>query len=282
MDFRRIEQIFLIVFLCLDAFLFNIFRVGRSEFKMNDDHAQEAIETRLKKDGITYSNLSTKIESGYYLSGEVTNFSAVIDNLHKTDSDNPYLKNTISATDTTLTCTPTSQYYVNETNPEKGLKPMIDSPAGMYAGNDYVYLKNFSNFKEQYPEIRLAQSFEGIPFIDDTSEVNILLETNADKLLDVTRYSQTHLQDIEPLREKQELCTEKDAVQTLYNNSKIPTKAKILWSQIGYSRILKVREKNVYVPVWFICIQDGVNKNVEHVNAINNTVITNTTINKVG
>jgi regulatory protein YycI of two-component signal transduction system YycFG len=282
MDFRRIEQIFLIVFLCLDIFLFNIFRVGRSELKITDDNAQEQIESRLRKDGISFSGLSTKKSSGYYLSGEVTNFTEVIDSLHKTQPESPYLKNSLTATESVLTDTPRNSYYVNPDDPAKGLKPMTDTSEGMYDGKGYAYLKNFSNFSEQYPEIRLGQTFEGIPFIDDTSEVNVLLEYNSKNLLEVTRYSQTHLTDVEPLREKQDLCSERDAVQTLYNNSKIPSKAKILWSQIGYSRILKVREKNVYVPVWFISIQDGTNTTIEHVNAINNTIITNSTITKVG
>lgn len=59
----------------------------------------------------------------------------------------------------------------------------------------------------------------------------------------ITKYMQTHLSDIEQLREKTELYTEEEAINTLYINNKIPRGSKILWRQLAYSCILKVREK---------------------------------------
>jgi regulatory protein YycI of two-component signal transduction system YycFG len=80
------------------------------------------------------------------------------------------------------------------------------------------------------------------------------------------------------LREREELISESDAVTTLYNNSKIPNNAKIEWTRLGYTRSLKVRSKNVYIPCWFVSIKAGENTQVEMVNAMNNTVITNSTV----
>ena len=49
--------------------------------------------------------------------------------------------------------------------------------------------------------------------------------------------------------------TEEEAINTLYVNNKISRGSNILWRQLAYSRILKVREKNVYVPVWYVAIE---------------------------
>ena len=56
----------------------------------------------------------------------------------------------------------------------------------------------------------------------------------------------------------------------------------ILWRQLAYSCILKVREKNVYVPVWHVAIEtsDKVVQ-IESVNAFSNTIVTNNTVPKV-
>ncbi|MDR0921662.1 MAG: two-component system regulatory protein YycI [Lactobacillales bacterium] len=279
MDFRRIEQIFLIVFLCLDIFLFNIFRSGREGLQMNEGNAEEAIEQRLRKDDITFDTLSEKQLQGYYLSGEGTNFLDIINKLRNESA--PYMLNRLDISDSVLTVYPRQQYFLENKEDLSGLSSMMDNPEAVVYGKEYEYLKNFSTISEKYQEIRLGQSYDGIPFIDDTSEIDLQLK-KSESLLEVTSYTQTHLEEIEPLREKQDLCTEREAIVTLYNNSKIPSKSKIAWTQLGYSRILKVREKNVYVPVWFVGISSNGNaQQVERVNAINNTVITNSTITKV-
>lgn len=81
---------------------------------------------------------------------------------------------------------------------------------------------------------------------------------------------------------KTELYTEEEAINTLYINNKIPRGSKILWRQLAYSCILKVREKNVYVPVWHVAIEtsDKVVQ-IESVNAFSNTIVTNNTVPKV-
>lgn len=96
------------------------------------------------------------------------------------------------------------------------------------------------------------------------------------------KYTQTHLTNIEQLREKTELHTEEEAINTLYVNNKISRGSNILWRQLAYSRILKVREKNVYVPVWYVAIETpDKTYQIETVNAFSNTIITNNSIPKV-
>ena len=77
--------------------------------------------------------------------------------------------------------------------------------------------------------------------------------------------------------------SEKEAVNTLYLNNKLPSHSKILWTELAYTMILKVREKNVYIPAWFIAFQlDGDDTiQIETVNAFSNRIITNNAVQKV-
>ncbi|MDR4196802.1 hypothetical protein FO504_29545, partial [Bacillus cereus] len=76
-------------------------------------------------------------------------------------------------------------------------------------GSDYVYMKNFSDLDSATPEVQASQKYDGLPFYDDTAKIVFSLNKQ-DKSYMVTKYTQTHLSDIEQLREKTELHTEED------------------------------------------------------------------------
>jgi len=76
LDFKRIEWIFFLAFLGLNVFLFNVYSEARSEHQMVSQSNQTIpIEQRLESEDIRYSGeLSDEVLSGYYLSGEQTDF----------------------------------------------------------------------------------------------------------------------------------------------------------------------------------------------------------------
>ena len=69
MDFKRVEGIFLIVFLFLNMFLYYVYQEGKSEQNVaSTGSISENIEGRLRSDGITLPHsLSEKVQQGYYL-----------------------------------------------------------------------------------------------------------------------------------------------------------------------------------------------------------------------
>ncbi|MGO2638993.1 MAG: two-component system regulatory protein YycI, partial [Enterococcus viikkiensis] len=115
----------------------------------------------------------------------------------------------------------------------------------------------------------------------ETSRVILDVE-KSDGEVQVLKYTQTRLKEIEPLREKMALYSEKEILNTLYINNNIPAKSTITNVYLGYFRTLEVREKNVYVPVWFVKIRTAdKTTQIEKVNALNNQVITNNLVPKV-
>ncbi|MBL1230113.1 two-component system regulatory protein YycI [Enterococcus sp. BWB1-3] len=283
MDFKRIEWIFFLVFLGVNIFLFSIYREGlQDESYVSYSEKTESLETRLKKDQITHKKeLSTKRSEGYYLSGEQTNFYMAIQEQQAAKNDYSYLKN-ITVTENGVIDYP-SNHYIDPDEVNETFSGFLRDEKSVLYGNEYTYLPQFSNLNGEFPELVAAQSYGGIPIHDDTAQITLSLEkSETDDLLRIVQYSQSHIGNLEELREKADLYSEQDAIETLYVNNKIPSNSTITFSKLAYSQIYKIREKNVYVPVWFIGISsNSTTLQVEQVNAMSNTIITSNAVIRV-
>lgn len=287
MDFKKIEWIFFVAFLGLNIFLFSSYHdaVNQENNVIRSDQT-ESIQQRLASDDISYTGkISSESRQGYYLSAEETDLSNVLTDYRRNSDKKGLLSSGVVLNDDVLTKT------LSETESEKStfdpdqlghsVEDLLANKEDVLFGTHYMYMKHFSTLGGDSPEIEASQVYEGLPFYDDTAKIVFSLD-KVDNRYAVTKYTQTHLSGIEQLREKTELHTEEDAIKTLYINNKISRGSKILWRQLAYSCILKVREKNVYVPIWYVAIEtaDKVTQ-VESVNAFSNTIITNNTIPKV-
>lgn len=287
MDFKKIEWIFFVAFLGLNVFLFRSYQETISqENNVIRSGQTESIQQRLSSDDISYTGkISSESRQGYYLSAEETDLSKELDSQRHGTSKKGLLSSGIVFNDNVLTKTLSETESENSIfDPDKmgsSVNSFLNKKNNVLFGSDYVYMKNFSDLDSATPEVQASQKYDGLTFYDDTAKIVFSLNKQ-DKSYAVTKYTQTHLSDIEQLREKTELHTEEDAIKTLYVNNKISRGSKILWRQLAYSCILKVREKNVYVPVWYVAIETPYKSiQVESVNAFSNTIVTNNTIPKV-
>ncbi|WP_159721189.1 two-component system regulatory protein YycI [Enterococcus sp. CSURQ0835] len=278
MDFRKIEWIFFIAFLGINIFLFSIYWNSRHEFSLVvNSNQRDDIVQRLENDGITYEKkLSNKHYEGYYLSAEQVDLNDTL-----THSNQPKIHEAAVVQDKVLTSYPTNDQTFNLQRAETSFNRLMEKNDFILQGEQYHYLPSISKTDKKASKIIGAQRYEEIPFIDETSRVTLDVEETDGKMI-VTKYTQSLLKDIEPLREKMSLYSEKEILNTLYINNHIPEKSKILDIYLGYFRTLEVREKNVYVPVWFVKVE-GADKvmQIEKVNAISNQVITNNLVPKV-
>lgn len=263
MDFKRIELIFFYAFLGLNLFLLFTFR----QSQMNQVPASEMtmvadIESRLKADKISFEgSFSGKTYEGYYLSAETTNFHNVV-KVGYDKIENQRLSRTLL---------PSSQVTFQEDALEKALKPLLSSDDPILYASEYQLMDKPT---AELPEIVLSQVFEGLPFYDETSELVLDVQSSEGDMMTVKGYNQTHLSEIQPLREKQEVVSENDAIKTLYMSNRIPSESKILKTELAYTRLFTVRDKNVYIPAWFAWIQTNKdNIQLERVNGFTNSVI---------
>lgn len=283
MDFKRIEWLFFLVFLSLDIFLFTLYWEGMNEENsVSLTEQTESIEKRLAKEKITYSGqLSNEKFEGYYLSAEQTNFGQF-------ELQNDFY-NRVDRTENTITVYPqmknnVTNYFINGKEVKKSLETFLYAKDNVVYGDQYEYLAEFSNINIDFPEVYVFQKYKNISFKDDTAQISFKLEKLGEQegLYKINKYTQAHIQEVEELRDKMDLYSEKDAIDTLYINNKITSNSKIVFRKLAYSRIYKIREKNVYVPVWFIGIQAHENTlQIEQVNAMNNIIITTSLVPKV-
>lgn len=263
MDFKRIEVIFLCAFLSLNIFLIFTYRQGHLEANMVTGLETVAtIESRLQGDKITFAkDFSRDSQQGYYLSGESTDFSKL--NLSEGD--------VIEHQQLLRTFPPAKEYKLTKDHAQQELLTFIKKNDSIYQHQDYTHLE-WTN--EADKKAVASQEFEDLPFNDETSELLMeITDATAGELV-IRGFTQRHVAEVEALREAQDIIPESDAIETLYMSNKIPTEGKIVKTQLAYTRLFTVREKNVYIPAWFVWIENNKkNIQVERVNGFSNSII---------
>lgn len=267
MDFKRIERIFIIVFFALNVFLLYTYAVGNAERRDDvEKNISDNIEEELKSEDITFTGeLSTEVSKGYYLSAVATDWDSI-----------PEVAN-----DKRLTMLDKNQSltgYIEEGNqPEISSANMAAEAAEFVSESDVIYYGKDYNFlsvdADANQQLVFYQSYDGLPIYDDTSKLTLSLVEKKDNLR-IVGYTATHIDAIAPLREKQDMISEKDAIITLFVNNKFTSDTKIKWSRLGYVHIYTVNGKFVYAPAWLVAFEASNNNlQIERVNAFTNSII---------
>lgn len=283
MDFKRIEAIFLVAFLCLDIFLFSIYRQSQNEQTPINNSSTIKITQRLKEDKIKYEGkISSEHTDGYYLSATQTNLNTELQNMKKTKKLENVDVLRSSVKDNLLSLTPEKDLFVNKKGQIPTLvRETLTNQKEIILGKDYHYQDEIHQQSDGYLDVYACQKYEGIPINDITAQIKFTLKKN-DENYRLEKIQQMHLSNLTALREKMPLVSEEDALTTLYINNKLSKNDEILWSKLAYTLVLQVRGKNVYVPAWFVSIRhEDKKEQVEIVNAFRNRIITNAAVRKV-
>ncbi|CAI3250042.1 two-component system regulatory protein YycI [Enterococcus cecorum] len=283
MDFKRIEAIFLVAFLCLDIFLFSIYRQSQNEQTPINNSSTIKITQRLKEDKIKYEGkISSEHTDGYYLSATQTNLNTELQNMKKTKKLENVDVLRSSVKDNLLSLTPEKDLSVNKKGQIPTLvRETLTNQKEIILGKDYRYQDEIHQQSDGYLDVYACQKYEGIPINDITAQIKFTLKKN-DENYRLEKIQQMHLSNLTALREKMPLVSEEDALTTLYINNKLSKNDEILWSKLAYTLVLQVRGKNVYVPAWFVSIRhEDKKEQVEIVNAFRNRIITNAAVRKV-
>lgn len=283
MDFKRIEAIFLVAFLCLDIFLFSIYRQSQNEQTPINNSSTIKITQRLKEDKIKYEGkISSEHTDGYYLSATQTNLNTELQNMKKTKKLENVDVLRSSVKDNLLSLTPEKDLSVNKKGQIPTLiRETLTNQKEIILGKDYRYQDEIHQQSDGYLDVYACQKYEGIPINDITAQIKFTLKKN-DENYRIEKIQQMHLSNLTALREKMPLVSEEDALTTLYINNKLSKNDEILWSKLAYTLVLQVKGKNVYVPAWFVSIRhEDKKEQVEIVNAFRNRIITNAAVRKV-
>lgn len=266
MDFKRIEWIFLIVFIGINIFLGielwqtpTLLSAGSTPTQTQTD-----IKSETSADQITIPKVNDKQEDGYYLAAKTDNsWIKKATQQVKGQVENNSSENLIYVhLDKPITLSK---------NKKEALRQVMrfkDDSQNVYQGKNYAYLSELSerddyifNQKTKYGE-----------FFAATARLHIIVKDNQ-----IVSYSQSYVDDLNPVRERQNTISSKAAVASLYTYSELPNNSKVILLKQVYTKLLTVKGNTIYIPTWLAAIENNTSKTVtlKRVNAFTGTIIQN-------
>lgn len=266
MDFKRIEWIFLIVFIGINIFLGielwqtpTLLSAGSTPTQTQTD-----IKSETSADQITIPKVNDKQEDGYYLAAKTDNsWIKKATQQVKVQVENNSSENLIYVhLDKPITLSK---------NKKEALRQVMrfkDDSQNVYQGKNYAYLSELSerddyifNQKTKYGE-----------FFAATARLHIIVKDNQ-----IVSYSQSYVDDLNPVRERQNTISSKAAVASLYTYSELPNNSKVILLKQVYTKLLTVKGNTIYIPTWLAAIENNTSKTVtlKRVNAFTGTIIQN-------
>ena len=266
MDFKRIEWIFLIVFIGINIFLGielwqtpTLLSAGSTQTQTQTD-----IKSETSADQITIPKVNDKQEDGYYLAAKTDNsWIKKATQQVKGQVENNSSENLIYVhLDKPITLSK---------NKKEALRQVMrfkDDSQNVYQGKNYAYLSELSerddyifNQKTKYGE-----------FFAATARLHIIVKDNQ-----IVSYSQSYVDDLNPVRERQNTISSKAAVDSLYTYSELPNNSKVILLKQVYTKLLTVKGNTIYIPTWLAAIENNTSKTVtlKRVNAFTGTIIQN-------
>lgn len=261
MDFKKIELIFLTVFLSIDIFLFFTILQTPSLSTDSTSDNENNIRTEMKSDNISLPKLTDEGMSGYYLASQVK------DNLNTKMAN--LTNQRVSYNQATHLLSSRLNEPIKVTNREKLISELEEfkgNPHNILFGNDYRYSKEFSSTND----VIFLQITKFGPIVGQEGQLHFYIRDGV-----ITGYSQSYQANLVSLREKQDTISPLQAVKYLYMYSELANDSKINWVKLGYTKMTEVKGSVIYLPTWSIGIENKNTKNfqIKRVNAFNGSII---------
>lgn len=266
MDFKRIEWIFLIVFIGINIFLGielwqtpTLLSAGSTPTQTQTD-----IKSETSADQITIPKVNDKQEDGYYLAAKTDNsWIKKATQQVKGQVENNSSENLIYVhLDKPITLSK---------NKKEALRQVMrfkDDSQNVYQGKNYAYLSELSEMDDYI----FNQKTKYGEFFAATARLHIIVKDNQ-----IVSYSQSYVDDLNHVRERQNTISSKAAVDSLYTYSELPNNSKVILLKQVYTKLLTVKGNTIYIPTWLAAIENNTSKTVtlKRVNAFTGTIIQN-------
>lgn len=258
MNYRKIECIFLFVFLLLNTYLFLTIYEDKKETTINQVDTATDIQKILTSEDIQVNQkLTGHKPEGYYLCGQKVNIKQKASDLKG---------QSISGDNTSIT----SDLTANKVMHLKGkylsqLGTFLRQKDNVYHGGNYRYFKEMSSKSV----VVYTTYYKDIPIEDSSAQLEFYIDDHV-----VSRYHQSLVHPIQEMRDEQELISDKEALYTLYTNNKLSRGDRIRFVRLMYTKSYEWHNQVVYVPTWVVAIDNqNQRKEFERVNAMTNRMI---------
>ncbi|WP_414839409.1 two-component system regulatory protein YycI [Carnobacterium sp. TMP28] len=263
MDFKRIEIIFILTFLALNAFLLSTyFDKSYNDFSSNSSNSEVNFIEEMSKSAIELPTFQDEKNKVPYVQAEandllaesysLTNQTGIIEE-----------KGSIFSTILFSPILLTAEKEFNAKDIEKLTSYVKNNQA--LSAKDYQFFRYIKNSQQ----VIFTQIANNIPIADGTSEVIFHLDNSKN----VISYEQSYAGPVTVQGESRELITDKSAIGILYQNNEIPADTTVKKPVLSYYKTLDLEELSMYAPAWFIEIESSTDTQVKRVDAINGTVL---------
>lgn len=262
MDFKKIQIIFLIIFVSIDIFLFSLFHQSANlQTENNSKGSDTEIIKQMGNDQIdVMPKLSTKNQDGYYLSALYDN--SLRDNRNNLENQKTTYSNHLlrSSFKRPIELDPDSYH--------QEIQHLMKRSSFMIHGNEYVYSSMLST---KNTVVFLQKNDYGTLY--GTKYGKITFDVNNDHLL--VGYSQSYMSNVNILREKSDIISPAKALVWLYQYNEIPDNSKINWVHLYYTKLLSIKNNVVFIPTWTIGMTTNGDSGtiVKRINAFNGAIM---------
>lgn len=271
MDHKRIEWLFLIVFLLIDIYLgVEILRSPVTLSNSNANTANTNIRTEMKADGIELpNNISKTQSSGYYLAAKNNDY------LNKKISTLSQVNINYSKGNNLLTATPKNAIEVKGTRDEilNKIIKFKNDPRNVPFGKEYKYEPTMSGDNNYI----FVQSSEYGNIYDTNAQLIVNVKNNM-----IDNYALTYLGPVSPVRELQSTISPWHAIKAMYTDRELSNNSRVIKIKLSYSKLIEVRGSTILLPSWLVWVENKTTKNItlKRVNAFTSQIIqTNTAYN---
>ena len=267
MDYKRIEWIFLVVFVAIDIFLG--IGISMTPAQLNTPQSTEtvSINQEMAADNITLpKKVATAPEDGYYLAVKTSNGAQDDLRSRLTDLKNVSMNYEASTRQLTVTLNQPILLSSHSKQALKQVEAFKNKKINVPYGTAYTYVPILSN-DQSYVFIQKS-SFGAI--FDERARLTINVKDHR-----IVGYVERHLGQIGAVRERQATVSASHAVKALYTYSELPNNSRVRWIKLCYSELTEVRGNTIFLPTWVVAVENKSTKTlqIKRVNAFSGTVM---------
>ncbi|WP_225742829.1 two-component system regulatory protein YycI [Marinilactibacillus sp. Marseille-P9653] len=271
MDFKKIENIFLLAFVFLNVYLL-VSYINRTGMQYaNSPSEQINIIREMREMGIQIpGNLSDDNLDVHYM--QANSNSLIQDNVNSLENQAGSV-----TSDGTLYTSILSEPIEIEGDPSEGvtdqqlekLQSFVNSPSILF-GDQYAFLR-YDNEENRFI---FSQMVNGAPVGDGTSEISFYYGRSDG---DIISYQQTYAGPMQQQGDSVEVISAKEAVEFLFQSNELSSNAVISQPILTYQRTLALEDLSIYGPVWLVPVTESSESRVLRVNAKDRTIISDPT-----
>lgn len=271
MDFKKIENIFLLAFVFLNVYLL-VSYINRAGMQYANSPAEQINIIREMRDmGIQIpGNLSDDNPRIYYMQANSNNL--IQDNVNSLENQAGSV-----TSDGTLYTSILSEPIEIEGDPSEGvtdqqlskLSAFVNSSAILF-GDQYEFLR----YDNEGNRFIFSQVVGDTPVGDGTSEISFYYGRSDGEIIS---YQQTYAGPMQQQGDSVEVISAKEAVEFLFQSNELRSNAVISTPILTYQRTLALEDLSIYGPVWLIPVTESSESRVLRVNAKDRTIVSDPT-----